>query len=394
MPDERRRERGGRRDRSFLRGTLLSAALHALAIVLILLAPHRMRAAPPTAYTVELVDPNALGGKLLAGPIGGGAAAKRAAPPPRAPEPPPPPPPPAPPPKPEPEQVAKAEPPEPAKPEPPKPEEDADAVPIGTATPVPQRTRVATPRPSATREAAPKASATPVAVVKPKPTASPVQRAQPKGTATPVVVAKATASPAALARAHAPSAAPTPSRAEAREAARNERDAHAATHDRGEPEGDLDSRLAAAIKGVESKVAKSGTPGLSGEGPGGGQGGTERTLNGPAGVGGEGPGGGGTLRGLEFVVYYNQMLTRIKESWTYVGERSDLRVTVRFSILDSGEITDIRLTERSGDAGYDASVERAVKRASPLGPPPAAYRKDFSDVELTFRPADLRRRSG
>ena len=88
------------------------------------------------------------------------------------------------------------------------------------------------------------------------------------------------------------------------------------------------------------------------------------------------------------------MLTRIKESWTYVGERSDLRVTVRFSILESGEITDIRLTERSGDAGYDASVERAVKRASPLGRPPDAYRKDFADVELTFRPADLRRPSG
>ncbi len=45
--------------------------------------------------------------------------------------------------------------------------------------------------------------------------------------------------------------------------------------------------------------------------------------------------------------------------------------------------------ERSGDPSYDASVERAVKRASPLGPPPVAYRKDFADVELTFRPADL-----
>ena len=50
--------------------------------------------------------------------------------------------------------------------------------------------------------------------------------------------------------------------------------------------------------------------------------------------------------------------------------------------------------QRSGDPGYDASVERAIKRVSPLPPPPEAYRKDFSDVELTFRPADLRRPSG
>ena len=376
MPDPRRAGRNGRKngDGSFLRGTLLSALLHALAIGLILLAPHRMRAAPPTAYTVEIVDPSALGGKLLAGPIGGGAANARQQRPQRAePEKPPAPPPPPPQPAKPPEQVAKAEPPkpEPAKLEPPKPE-DADAVPLAKATPAPQPTRVApTARPTVAARPTTKPTATQV-VAKPKPTA--IERAS----------AKATASPIALARRPAPT--PAPATPPTREAAKE--------HERAPAGEDLDAKLAAAIKGVESKVEKSGTRGLSGAGPGGGMGGTERTLSGPAGVGGEGPGGGGTLRGLEFVVYYNQMLTRIKESWTYVGTRSDLRVTVRFSILDSGEITDLRLVERSGDPGYDASVERAIKRVSPLPPPPEAYRKDFSDVELTFRPADLRRPSG
>jgi TonB family protein len=362
-----------------MRGTLLSALVHALAIGLLLLAPHRMRAAAPTAYTVEIVDPSALGGKLLAGPIGGGAASKRAAPPPKQAEPPP---------RPaapeehrqEPEQMAKVEPPKPA---PAPPEEDAAAVPLARATPVPQPTRVA---PSARPTV--KASATPFAIAKANATASPPARARPTQSPIERANAKPTASPAALVPRGAPSPVPSPeSRAEARGETPHDRERPAAG-------GDLDSQLAAAIKGVESRVAKSGTPGLTGAGPGGGMGGTERSLNGPAGVGGEGPGGGGTLRGLEFVVYYNEMLTRIKESWTYVGERADLRVTVHFSILDSGEITDIRLVERSGDPGYDASVERAVKRASPLGPPPQAYRKDFADVELTFRPADLRRPSG
>ena len=376
MPDPRRAGRNSRKngDGSFLRGTLLSALLHVLAIGLILLAPHRMRAAPPTAYTVEIVAPSALGGKLLAGPIGGGAANARQQRPPRAePEKPPAPPPPPPQPAKPPEQVAKAEPPkpEPAKPEPPKPE-DADAVPLAKAPPAPQPTRVApTARPTVAARPTTKPTATQV-VAKAKPTA--IERAS----------AKATASPIALARRPAPT--PAPATPPTREAAKE--------HERAPAGDDLDAKLAAAIKGVESKVEKSGTRGLSGAGPGGGMGGTERTLSGPAGVGGEGPGGGGTLRGLEFVVYYNQMLTRIKESWTYVGTRSDLRVTVRFSILDSGEITDLRLVERSGDPGYDASVERAIKRVSPLPPPPEAYRKDFSDVELTFRPADLRRPSG
>jgi colicin import membrane protein len=351
--------------------------LHAGAIVLLLLAPHRLRSAPPTAYTVEIVDPGALGGKLLAGPIGGGAA-RRAPPPPRAPEPPPPPPPPAPPPAaPEPEVVAKAEPPIPE----PPPAKDADTLPLALAG--------ATPHPTTRVDATPRIAATarPVATKRVEPTP------RPASTGTP-------AARAASAAPRHPSPSPVASpHADARKGGARDEPRPTASAKGGEGRGqatpgDLDSQLAAAIKGVESRAGKAGTPGLAGGGAGGGMGGTERSLNGPAGVGGEGPGGGGTLRGLEFVVYYNQMLTRIKESWTYVGERADLRVTVRFSILDNGTITNIQLVERSGDPGYDASVERAVKRASPLEPPPEAYRKDFADVELTFRPADLRRPSG
>src|SRR5262249_7372390 len=150
-------------------------------------------------------------------------------------------------------------------------------------------------------------------------------------------------------------------RAETRKPAERREEAHPSPAPKGgkPTPADLDSQLAAAIKGVEARTAKAGTPGSSATGPGGGMGGTERTLDRQAGVGGEGPGGGGTLRGLEFVLYYNQMLTRIKDSWTYVGDRSDLRVTVRFSILENGSITNIQLVERSGDPSYDASVERA-----------------------------------
>ena len=368
MADARRRARKGQRgaDGSFLRAAVLSALLHTVAISLVLLAPHRLRSAPPTAYTVEIVDPGALGGKLLAGPIGGGAPAGRR--PPRSEQP-----------RPQPEVVAKAEPPEPAPPR----IEDADTAPLAFARPTTQPTRQVEARP------------TPAAPPKPRPSATVAVAPKPLPRPSAAATAKPAASPSPGARRVSPSPAALP-KVEEREKRDGKEASPAGGKDadgRGQPApADLDSQLAAAIKRVESRVEKAGTPGQTS--PGGGMGGTERTLDRPPGVGGEGPGGGGTVRGIEFVVYYNQMLSRIKESWAYVGDRADLRVTVRFSILESGEITDIRLVERSGDPGYDASVERAVKRASPLGPPPEAYRKEFADVELTFRPADLRRPPG
>jgi TonB family protein len=397
MADARRRTRKGRRgaDGSFLRAAALSALLHTVAIALVLLAPHRLRSAPPTAYTVEIVDPGALGGKLLAGPIGGGAPGGRRPPSSQQPAPPPERPrqEPAPPERsrPEPEVVAKAEPPEPAPPR----VEDADTVPLALARPAPQPTRQAEARP------------TPTAPPKPRPTATVAVTPKPLSRPSAAATVKPAASPASGVRRVSPSpvASPKVEEREKRDGKEAPRPSPASGKDageRGQPTpADLDSQLAAAIKGVESRVEKVGTQGQTS--PGGGMGGTggtegtegtERTLDRPPGVGGEGPGGGGTLRGLEFIAYYNQMLSRIKESWAYVGDRADLQVTVRFSILESGEITDIRLVERSGDPGYDASVERAVKRASPLGPPPEAYRKEFADVELTFRPADLRRPPG
>ncbi|MGH7770870.1 MAG: energy transducer TonB [Candidatus Binatia bacterium] len=104
---------------------------------------------------------------------------------------------------------------------------------------------------------------------------------------------------------------------------------------------------------------------------------------------GAGGKGGGTLKGLEFVRYYNLMRFRIRESWTWVGKRSDLEVTVRFGIQDNGEIVGLKIVQGSGEPSYDDSVFRAVRKVSPLPPPPEGYRKDFMDVELTFRPKDL-----
>ncbi|HEX2261619.1 MAG TPA: TonB family protein, partial [Candidatus Binatia bacterium] len=104
-----------------------------------------------------------------------------------------------------------------------------------------------------------------------------------------------------------------------------------------------------------------------------------------------GPGGrgGGVVKGMEFIIYQNRMFNSIKDNWAWVGQKSDLKVVVHFSIRENGEISGLKIVQPSGDPSYDESVLRAVKKSSPLPPPPESSRKDFADVELTFRPKDL-----
>lgn len=104
-----------------------------------------------------------------------------------------------------------------------------------------------------------------------------------------------------------------------------------------------------------------------------------------------GPGGrgGGVVKGMDFIVYQNRMLSTIKDNWAWVGQKSNLRVVVHFNIKDNGEIVGLRIVQPSGDPSYDESVLRAVKKSSPLPAPPETVRQDFADVELSFRPKDL-----
>jgi colicin import membrane protein len=104
-----------------------------------------------------------------------------------------------------------------------------------------------------------------------------------------------------------------------------------------------------------------------------------------------GPGGrgGGVAKGMDFIIYQNRMLSTIKDNWAWVGGKSNLRVVVRFNIKDNGEIGGVKIVQPSGDPSYDESVLRAVRKSSPLPAPPESVRKDFADVELSFRPKDL-----
>ena len=108
-----------------------------------------------------------------------------------------------------------------------------------------------------------------------------------------------------------------------------------------------------------------------------------------AGIGTAGGGnGGGVRRGMEFVAYLNQMHRIFKERWTWFDKRRGLQATVGFGVHVDGEIFGLKLLKRSGDAAYDESVLWAVRRSSPLPPPPKRYAREFGEVEFTFKPDD------
>lgn len=110
---------------------------------------------------------------------------------------------------------------------------------------------------------------------------------------------------------------------------------------------------------------------------------------GAAAIGAGGRGGPGIVKGMDFIIYQNRLFATIKENWAWVGQRSNLKVVVHFGIRETGEIVGLKIVQPSGDPSYDESVLRALKKSSPLPAPPENYRRDFADVELTFRPRDL-----
>ena len=94
--------------------------------------------------------------------------------------------------------------------------------------------------------------------------------------------------------------------------------------------------------------------------------------------------------GAEYILYFTHMIERIKAAWAWAGAGRSLKAKVQFNITPAGDIVNVRIVEPSGDPSYDASVERAVRAANPLDPPPEKYRSEFASVELTFEPEDLR----
>lgn len=98
--------------------------------------------------------------------------------------------------------------------------------------------------------------------------------------------------------------------------------------------------------------------------------------------------GGGVVRPPEFFVYQQLLKRHVKGGWTWFDTSAELVAQVTFAISERGELSNIVLAKSSGNSGFDDSVLRAVRKASPVPPPPASVYEFFKEVRITFDPRE------
>ena len=135
----------------------------------------------------------------------------------------------------------------------------------------------------------------------------------------------------------------------------------------------------AAQQRVAALRARAGSGG-SGEGsgsPGGGRG------TGTAGAGGVGTGG---LSDIRLNIYKALLEEKIKNAWSVPPQSKGLQAVVVLIVDRAGRVEQSRLVQRSGNALFDESLQRAIKQAEPLPALPEDYVGRSLEVELRFRP--------
>ena len=105
---------------------------------------------------------------------------------------------------------------------------------------------------------------------------------------------------------------------------------------------------------------------------------------------GSGTGSMGKLEDLQYLLYFRTIQQRVKDAWTFPGGANDLSADVEFSIGADGALNGVKIAKSSGDAAFDQSVLRAIRRAAPFPPPPDRYRTQFSDVISSFKLGELK----
>ena len=115
-----------------------------------------------------------------------------------------------------------------------------------------------------------------------------------------------------------------------------------------------------------------------------------------AGAGEGGVPGSGGLRRLEMIdIYKVEVAYQIERNWAFsqqlAGKGKALQVSLVFKVMPSGEITDIRFTEHSGNSYLDESAYRAIVKANPVSPHPTGVRVPYVTMGVRFTPEGITR---
>jgi colicin import membrane protein len=86
--------------------------------------------------------------------------------------------------------------------------------------------------------------------------------------------------------------------------------------------------------------------------------------------------------------YIARIQAKVRSSWILPADiQGNPEAIFDVVQLPTGEVLSIRLVKSSGNAAYDAAVERAILKSSPL-PLPASRELFSRELKLTFRPQD------
>ena len=91
---------------------------------------------------------------------------------------------------------------------------------------------------------------------------------------------------------------------------------------------------------------------------------------------------------VRLMAYQDRVRAKIIEAWILplsAEQRRDLQATTQFRVGRNGEVTQLELVQPSGNTLFDASLLRAIRRASPLPSLPEDYPVDVLEVEMRFR---------
>jgi colicin import membrane protein len=100
-----------------------------------------------------------------------------------------------------------------------------------------------------------------------------------------------------------------------------------------------------------------------------------------------GPSGPGIVVTPEVLAWIKRAKLKVIRSWVLEPGFRTQRLTseLKVEISPSGEVLNVEFTRRSGNPWFDDSVERAIKSASPLPPPPSSA----DEWPFQFTPGDL-----
>ncbi|UCD81791.1 MAG: TonB family protein [Desulfobacterales bacterium] len=152
-----------------------------------------------------------------------------------------------------------------------------------------------------------------------------------------------------------------------------------------------------AIDRLKKKVAQTeAVASKSGAASGGASDAVGAGVPGGTGAGVPGGTGAGGKRALEITDLYKiEVAFRVERHWAFsqqlAGDDRALQASLVFKVLPSGEITDIRFTQHSGNSYLDDSAFKAIVKANPVSPHPEGLGLPYVTVALRFTPEGLRK---